>query len=179
MRKKNAKKGEGPLLGLRTARRFAKRVANYLFQQQQRPDLSRLMQLQAAGAGLPTSMAGLPPGLLGGAAAAAAAAASGGHPGGAHPGLPQGFPHGLPPTSAASLLSGLPPTSMAAAAAAAAAANHLSERRREEEAAAAKAAALGKELFHLGITTKNLISSRFLFLCRTIIRGSKRKSIHS
>jgi hypothetical protein len=32
-------------------------------QQQQRPDLSRLMQLQAAGAGLPGAMSGLPPAL--------------------------------------------------------------------------------------------------------------------
>jgi hypothetical protein len=35
----------------------------FLFQQQQRPDLSRLMQLQAAGAGLPGTMGGLPPAL--------------------------------------------------------------------------------------------------------------------
>jgi hypothetical protein len=35
----------------------------FSFQQQQRPDLSRLMQLQAAGAGLPGSMGGLPPAL--------------------------------------------------------------------------------------------------------------------
>jgi hypothetical protein len=37
--------------------------ACFLFQQQQRPDLSRLMQLQAAGAGLPGTMGGLPPAL--------------------------------------------------------------------------------------------------------------------
>ena len=59
----------------------------FLLQQQQRPDLSRLMQLQAAGAGLPTSMAaagGLPPGFLqAGAnpAAAASALAAAGLPG--------------------------------------------------------------------------------------------------
>ena len=74
------------------------RTVQFQFQQQQRPDLSRLMQLQAAGAGLPTSMAGLPPGLLGGASA--------------H-GIP-GLPHGIPISSAASLLSGLPPTTSAA-----------------------------------------------------------------
>lgn len=109
-----------------------------------RPDLSRLMQLQAAGAGLPTSIPGLPPGLMGGSAAAiAAAAAAAGHHG--HPGLGHHHglgPHGLPVSSAASLLSGLPPTSAAAVAAAAQA--HMHERRREEEMAAAKAAALGK-----------------------------------
>jgi hypothetical protein len=43
-------------------RSFIKNVC-FLFQQQQRPDLSRLMQLQAAGAGLPGTMGGLPPAL--------------------------------------------------------------------------------------------------------------------
>ena len=38
-------------------------ISIFIFQQQQRPDLSRLMQLQAAGAGLPASMGGLPPAL--------------------------------------------------------------------------------------------------------------------
>lgn len=99
------------------------------FQQHQRPDLSRLMQLQAAGAGLPTSIAGLPPGLLGGASSVAAAAAAAAAASGQH-GL---MPPGLPVSSAASLASSghYPPTSSAAAAAAAAAA--LREQRREEE----------------------------------------------
>merc|ERR1719480_701133 len=62
---------------------------NSIIGQQQRPDLSRLMQLQAAG-----GAAGLP-------------------------GLPPGFPSGLPPglglpTSTASLLAGLPPSSSSA-----------------------------------------------------------------
>ena len=71
-----------------------------LQQQQQRPDLSRLMQLQAAG-GVPGGLPGLPPGF----------------PGSALPGLP-GHPAGLGgiPTSAASLLAGLPPSSSAASA---------------------------------------------------------------
>uniref|UniRef100_A0A0K2VL24 Groucho/TLE N-terminal Q-rich domain-containing protein n=1 Tax=Lepeophtheirus salmonis TaxID=72036 RepID=A0A0K2VL24_LEPSM len=79
-------------------------------QQQQRPDLSRLMQLQAQGAGLPGSLTGLPPGLLPGAAAAAAA-------GSINPGSIPGLP---PSVSTASLL-GLPTSSSSAAVAAAAA----------------------------------------------------------
>jgi groucho len=67
---------------------------NSIIGQQQRPDLSRLMQLQAAGgaAGLP----GLPPGFPSGL---------------------QGLPPGLGglPTSTASLLAGLPPSSSSAA----------------------------------------------------------------
>merc|ERR1719193_405146 len=66
-------------------------------QQQQRPDLSRLMQLQAAG-GVPGGLPGLPPGFPGSALP------------GMHPGL------GGIPTSAASLLAGLPPSSSAASA---------------------------------------------------------------
>ncbi|CAB4068540.1 GROUCHO [Lepeophtheirus salmonis] len=58
---------------------------NVIIGQQQRPDLSRLMQLQAQGAGLPGSLTGLPPGLLPGAAAAAAAGSI--NPG-SIPGLP-------------------------------------------------------------------------------------------
>ncbi|XP_059081772.1 protein groucho-like isoform X3 [Tigriopus californicus] len=87
------------------------------------------MQLQAAGAGLPTSIAGLPPGLLGGASSVAAAAAAAAAASGQH-GL---MPPGLPVSSGASLVSSghYPPTSSAAAAAAAAAA--LREQRREEE----------------------------------------------
>ena len=76
------------------------------FQQQQRPDLSRLMQLQAAGAGLPPNagalVAGIPHALF-----------QGGPHGGAVPG---GIP-GLPPSL---LAAGIPPTSVAALAAAAA-----------------------------------------------------------
>ena len=79
----------------------------FYIQQQQRPDLSRLMQLQAAGAGLPHNsgalVPGLPPGLF-----------QGGPPGGQA--LPGGI-HGLPPSL---LAAGLPPTSVAALAAAAA-----------------------------------------------------------
>ncbi len=118
--------------------RFHLEASLYL-QQQQRPDLSRLMQLQAAGAGLPTSIAGLPHGLGGpppGSAAAAAAAA------GAAGGL---MPHGLPAVSVASLMGGLPPSSTAAVVAAAAAAASLGgirpEYRAREAAAAAAAAA--------------------------------------
>ena len=80
------------------------------------------MQLQAAGAGLPTSIAaGLPPGFLpaGNSAAAAAAAAAAGLPG-----IPPGFlTGGLPPASIAAQMAaagirppaGLPPVSTAAA----------------------------------------------------------------
>ena len=65
------------------------------------------MQLQAAGAGLPGSMGGLPPAL---------AAAAGIPPGAGLPGLP----HGLPVSSASLLMQGgLSHSSMAAAAAAA------------------------------------------------------------
>jgi hypothetical protein len=69
-------------------------------QQQQRPDLSRLMQLQAAGGVQlqPGGLPGLPPGF----------------PGGGLPGLHPGI--GGIPTSAASLLAGLPPASSAASA---------------------------------------------------------------
>ena len=78
-----------------------------LFQQQQRPDLSRLMQLQAAGAGLPPNagalMAGIPPGLF-----------QNGPPG--SQALPGGN-FGIPPSL---LAAGIPPTSVAALAAAAA-----------------------------------------------------------
>eukprot|EP00093_Oithona_nana_P014037 14037.XXX_781556_802428_1 [CDS] Oithona nana genome sequencing. len=68
-----------------TAVERAKQVSmselNAIIGQQQRPDLSRLMQLQAAGAGLPTSIAaGLPPGFLQPNNAAAAAAAAAGLP---------------------------------------------------------------------------------------------------
>ena len=70
---------------------------SHLQQQQQRPDLSRLMQLQAAG-GVPGGLPGLPPGFPGSALP------------GMHPGL------GGIPTSAASLLAGLPPSSSAASA---------------------------------------------------------------
>ena len=81
------------------------------------------MQLQAAGAGLPTSMAaGLPPGFLqaglqagAGANAAAALAAAG------IPGLPPGFLGGMPPASVAAHMAaagirppGLPPVTTAA-----------------------------------------------------------------
>jgi len=68
---------------------------NSIIGQQQRPDLSRLMQLQAAGgaAGLP----GLPPGFPSGLQ-----------------GLPPGL--GLPTSSAASLLAGMPPASSSSAA---------------------------------------------------------------
>uniref|UniRef100_A0A0K2VKF2 Groucho/TLE N-terminal Q-rich domain-containing protein n=1 Tax=Lepeophtheirus salmonis TaxID=72036 RepID=A0A0K2VKF2_LEPSM len=83
---------------------------NVIIGQQQRPDLSRLMQLQAQGAGLPGSLTGLPPGLLPGAAAAAAA-------GSINPGSIPGLP---PSVSTASLL-GLPTSSSSAAVAAAAA----------------------------------------------------------
>eukprot|EP00094_Tigriopus_californicus_P003431 TCALIF_03300-PA protein Name:"Similar to Tle4 Transducin-like enhancer protein 4 (Mus musculus)" AED:0.39 eAED:0.39 QI:0/0.5/0.44/0.77/0.37/0.55/9/0/362 len=116
-----------------TAVERAKQVSmselNTIIGQHQRPDLSRLMQLQAAGAGLPTSIAGLPPGLLGGASSVAAAAAAAAAASGQH-GL---MPPGLPVSSGASLVSSghYPPTSSAAAAAAAAAA--LREQRREEE----------------------------------------------
>ena len=67
------------------------------FQQTQRPDLARLMQIHASAAGgVPPGPAGLPPGLLGG-------------PGTTPPSLPAGLP-GLPaglPTSIA-LLAGIP-----------------------------------------------------------------------
>ena len=76
------------------------------------------MQLQAAGAGLPSSMAaGLPPGFLqagAGANAAAALAAAG------LPGLPPGFLGGMPPASVAAHMAaagirppGLPPVTTA------------------------------------------------------------------
>ena len=79
------------------------------------------MQLQAAGAGLPSSMAaGLPPGFLqaglqgAGANAAAAMAAAG------IPGLPPGFLGGMPPASVAAHMAaagirppGLPPVTTA------------------------------------------------------------------
>lgn len=102
-------------------------------QQQQRPDLSRLMQLQAAGAGLPTSIAaGLPPGFLQPNNAAAAAAAAAGLPG-----IPPGFlTGGLPPASIAAQMAAagirppaLPPVSTSSAAELALRAS------REEEAA--------------------------------------------
>ena len=76
-----------------------------IFQQQQRPDLSRLLQMQAgAGAG------GLPPGFPGPQALSGLPGLSG---------LPPGL-QGLPVSqsqavSAASLLAGMPPTSSAAA----------------------------------------------------------------
>lgn len=64
-------------------------MASFYFQQQQRPDLARLMQLHASAAGgLPPGPAGLPPGLLAGPGAAAA-------------------PGGLP-TSIPALLAGIP-----------------------------------------------------------------------
>ena len=115
-------------------------MAVFYLQQQQRPDLSRLMQLQAAGAGLPTSIAaGLPPGFLpaaasNSAAAAAAAAAAG------LPGIPPGFlTGGLPPASIAAQMAaagirppaGLPPVSTAGLSSAAELALRAS---REEEA---------------------------------------------
>ena len=82
-------------------------ISFLLFQQQQRPDLSRLMQLQAAGAGLPPNagalMAGIPPGLF-----------QNGPPG--SQALPGGN-FGIPPSL---LAAGIPPTSVAALAAAAA-----------------------------------------------------------
>jgi len=66
---------------------------NSIIGQQQRPDLSRLMQLQAAGGA--AGLAGLPPGFPSGL---------------------QGLPPGLGlPTSTASLLAGLPPSSSSAA----------------------------------------------------------------
>ena len=99
------------------------------------------MQLQAAGAGLPTSIAaGLPPGFLnpaaaGNSAAAAAAAAAAGLPG-----IPPGFlTGGLPPASIAAQMAaagirppaGLPPVSTAGLSSAAELALRAS---REEEA---------------------------------------------
>ena len=73
-------------------------------QQQQRPDLARLMQLHAAGAagaGLPPGApAGLPPGLLGGPGAAAAAAAN---PAAAAAAAAAGLPTSIP-----ALLAGIP-----------------------------------------------------------------------
>ena len=84
--------------------------------------MSRLMQLQAAGAGLPTSMAaGLPPGFLqagAGANAAAALAAAGAAAG--IPGLPPGFLGSMPPASVAAQMAaagirppGMPPVTSA------------------------------------------------------------------
>jgi len=67
----------------------------FILQQQQRPDLSRLMQLQAAGGG--AGLPGLPPGFPSGLQ-----------------GLPPGL--GLPTSSAASLLAGMPPASSSSAA---------------------------------------------------------------
>jgi len=68
---------------------------NSIIGQQQRPDLSRLMQLQAAGGG--AGLPGLPPGFPSGLQ-----------------GLPPGL--GLPTSSAASLLAGMPPASSSSAA---------------------------------------------------------------
>jgi precorrin isomerase len=70
------------------------------------------MQLQAAGAGLPASLAGLPPGFLNAAAAAG------------QMGQIPGLPPGMPVTTVASLLGGMP-----SAAAAVSAAAHLSAMR--------------------------------------------------
>lgn len=68
------------------------------------------MQLQAAGAGLPGGMGGLPPAL---------AAAAGIPPGAGMPGMP-GMPHGLPVSSASLLMQGgFSQSSMASMAAAA------------------------------------------------------------
>ena len=103
------------------------KMSQFLFifalQQQQRPDLSRLMQLQAAGAGLPTSMAagGLPPGFLPAAAANSAAAASA-LAAASIPGMPPGFlTGGMPPASVAAQMAaagirppGMPPVTSSA-----------------------------------------------------------------
>ena len=72
------------------------------FQQTQRPDLARLMQIHASAAGgLPPGPAGLPPGLLGGAGATPPSL-----PAGLPGGLPAGLPAGLPTSIA--LLAGIP-----------------------------------------------------------------------
>ena len=110
-------------------------------QQQQRPDLARLMQMQVQAQLPPGAPSGLPPGLLG-----AAAAAAGGHPGGVPTslsllaaGIPTslaqaaagGSPAGLPHPAFASLLGKQPGGAEAAL---------LAAKAREEAEAAAKKA---------------------------------------
>lgn len=91
------------------AKQVTMQELNSIIGQQQRPDLSRLMQLQAAG-GAPGLGAGLPPGFP----------ASSLHP---------GLTGGIPTSSAASLLAGLPPgIPVSSAAAFAAAAQQMGAR---------------------------------------------------